>query len=665
MKNKIIAFLSVLFLIFTIGAAISMRYIMTTTAELKKIITLHSVEILRQDLIIKIKTVEEDLLTVHTELGRQTDSIIENVNALDRAIHHCNACHHSPMITEKLNDIRAYAGRFEASLSHYIAGAPDEGRIRLLKMEAYATGSELLRITSDMAFLANERLQQRTQKAVDDVGRAQQILIITLLTAFLIALWIAVNLTQIIINPIRKLIDVSRKIASGDLGYTTDYHDPTEFGELASSINDMSISLLESNKKSVQYLNRLAGLYRITLPFHAVSNITEVFGKVSRGVAELVDVEQCSLMLLDERQEWLEQKYPAFGLEDRPGQPVRVRRDDIIKLYFAHNRKPFIVNNADAEHLPEGLMTDGIRPMRNMLLGWVRVKGEIIGVIRLANKKEGAFAEEEARLIGIISNNVSVAIENAKLYEDLKAQMKELKETQEQLVQAAKLAAIGELASNVAHEINNPLTSIMGYAELIKEETDLGNIMNDIGVIERESIRAREIVQQLLEFARRRPLEIKEVDINSLMGEAVSLVGVQLKDARIRILEHYSELPMIMGDPNQLKQVFLNLINNAIHAMAECGGEVTISTGMKDSHVVVEIADTGHGISRDVLPKIFEPFFTTKREQGTGLGLSITFKIIQSHKGSIDVKSEEGSGTKFIISLPSQILDRVPAFSSK
>lgn len=666
MKNKIIAFLSVLFLIFAIGAAISMRYIMITTSELEKIITLHSVEILRQDLIIKIQKVEEDLLTVHTELARQTERIVANVNALDRAINHCNACHHSPIITEKLNDIRAYTNKFETSLSHYIAGSPDEGRIRLLKMEAYATGAELLKITSNMAVMANERLQQRTRKAIEDVGRAQQILIITLMIAFLIALWIAVNLTRNILNPVKKLIDVTRRIESGDLGYTTDYQDSTEFGELAASINDMSVSLRESNTKSVQYLNRLAGLYRITLPFHAVSNISEVFSKVSLGIAELVDVEQCGLMLLDAKEEWIEQRYPASGNEVGPVGESRVGREDIIKLYFSSNRRPLIINDIDGlNSLPTGLLMKGEGPLRNMLLGWVRLKGEIIGVIRLANKKTGNFAEEEARLIGIISNNISVAIENAKLYEDLKAQMKELKETQEQLVQAAKLAAIGELASNVAHEINNPLTSIMGYAELIKEETDLGNIMSDIDVIERESMRARDIVQQLLEFARRRPLEIKEIDINSLMRDAVSLVSIQLKDERIQIMEHYSKLPMIMGDPNQLKQVFLNLINNAIHAISENGGDISISSRMKDAYVVMEIADTGHGISGDVLPKIFEPFFTTKREQGTGLGLSITYKIIQSHKGAIDVKSEEGNGTTFTISLPMQIFERVPAYISK
>ncbi len=656
MKNRIIAFLSVLFAVFTVGAVISMLYITFTTSELKKIITLHSVEILRQDLIIKIQNVEQDLLTVHTELGSRLDKIVANVTDLDKSINNCTRCHHSPLITQKLGDVRGLIDRFENSLSYYITASANEERIRSLKMESYSIGTELLNITSEMALIANQRLQDRTQRAIDDVRRAQKILIITLFIAFLIGLWIASRLTRNILSPVRELICVSRKIASGNLGCKTGYSDSTEFGELASSINDMSVSLKKSNEQILQHMNRLTGLYRVTLPFHSVSNITDVVREVSRGVAELVGVEQCGLLLLDEDGKYLEHALPAYGLDEAQARSIRVSREALKKLYLANNRRPLAVNDLKASDLPEGITGGPVPEVRNLLLGWVSLKGDLVGVLRMANRKQGEFQEESSRLLGIISNNVSVAIENIKLYEDLRAQMKELRETQEQLVQAAKLAAIGELASNVAHEINNPLTSIMGYAELIKEEGNIENIMKDIEIIERESMRARDIVQQLLEFARRRPLEIRAVNINSLLREVVALIGVQLKDASIKIHENYSELPVIMGDPNQIKQVFLNVLNNSVHAMAENslqrGKEINIRTSNTEASVFVEIADTGHGISSEVLPKIFEPFFTTKREKGTGLGLSITYKIIQSHKGKIDVNSEEGRGTKFTISLP-------------
>ncbi len=652
MKNRIIAFVSLLFGFFTLGAFISILYITYTTGELKKIITLHGVEILRQDLLIKIQNVEQDLLTVNTELGSKLDKITENVTDLDRAINNCNSCHHSPLITEKLLSIKEHIGRFETSLSYYITASADSERIRTLKIEAYSTGSELSAVVAEMAFIANQKLQERTGKALAGVKGAQWILILTLITTFLIGLWIAVTLIRNVLNPIKELIDVAQNITSGKLGYTTAYTDRTEFGQLATSINEMSLSLRDGNSKVVQHMERLAGLYKVTLPLHSVSTIEEIFKEVSGSVAALIEVEQCGLMMIDDDRQHMSHRLPAFGLTDDEVQGITIRREDILKLYLDNNRRPVIINAPEKELLPAGLLGPNGRPVKNMLLGWIRLQGELAGLIRLANKTNGDFSEESGRLVGIVSNNVSVAIENAGLYQDLKAQMEELKETQEQLVQAAKLAAIGELASNVAHEINNPLTSIMGYAELISEETDIESIMRDVDIISRESLRARTIVQQLLEFARKRPLELREVNLNKLLLETVDLVRAQMKNARIKISETYGPLPPIMGDANQLKQVFLNIINNAVHSMSENGGILTISTNADYDHVRIAIEDNGHGIPPEVLPKIFEPFFTTKRDRGTGLGLSITYKIIQSHKGKIDIKSDVGKGSTFTLELP-------------
>ncbi|MDH4230710.1 MAG: ATP-binding protein [Nitrospirota bacterium] len=652
MKKKIIAYLSLLLAFFSIGSLISILYITFTTSELKKIITLHGVEILRQDLVIKIQNVEQDLLTVHTELSSRLDAIVLNVNDLDNAINNCNKCHHSPLINRKLDDVHGQIEKFKTSLSYYITAAANEERIRSLKLEAYNIGHELLNMTTDMAFIANKKLQERTQKVIEDVSRVEQILVITLMATFFIGLWMSVHLTRNIINPIRQLIELSRKIASGNLGSTTTYTDSTEFGELAASFNDMSLSLRESNEKVVRNLHRLSGLYRVTLPLHSVSDAEEIVRAVSFGVAEFLSVEQCGLLLLDEKTGYFEHARPAVGIAEAQAALLRISRKEVEYLYNLNHGKPLLMNDLRPESLPEGIQGKGSWAAHNILLGWVRKKGDLIGVIRLANKKEGRFDEETGGLLGIISNNVSVAIENARLYESLRLQMQQLKETQEQLVQTARLAAIGELASNVAHEINNPLTSILGYAELIKEEGNVEHIMGDIEIITNESLRAREIVQQLLEFARKKTPDMKEFEVNSLLKEVVSLIKVQFKDKKIKMYEAYSELPRIMGDQNQLKQVFLNIINNAVDALPEGRGEITIGTHSNDSYAVIEIRDTGPGIAAEVLPRIFEPFYTTKKEKGTGLGLPISYKIIQSHNGRIDVKSIKGEGTVFSISLP-------------
>jgi ABC-type multidrug transport system fused ATPase/permease subunit len=188
MKNRIIEFLSVLFAVFTAGAVISMLYITFTTSQLREIITLHNVEILRQDLIIKIQNVEEDLLTVHTELGSRLDEIVSNVTDLDKSINRCMQCHHSPLMTQKLHDVRGLIDKFETSLSYYITASSNEKRILSLKAESYNIGTELLGMTSEMALIANQRLQERTQKAIDNVGRAQRILIVTLFLSLQLSL---------------------------------------------------------------------------------------------------------------------------------------------------------------------------------------------------------------------------------------------------------------------------------------------------------------------------------------------------------------------------------------------------------------------------------------------------------------------------------------------
>jgi two-component system NtrC family sensor kinase len=320
-----------------------------------------------------------------------------------------------------------------------------------------------------------------------------------------------------------------------------------------------------------------------------------------------------------------------------------------MKLYMPSNRRAFIYNS-NTDPPPFTNMEWNIN-VKNIMLVWIRQKGELAGAINLINKRSGEFSEEDVHPLAILANNVSVALENARLYDDLRRQMQELQDAQDQLVQATKLVAIGELASNVAHEINNPLTSILGYAELIKEEKNLDSILKDIDVIEKESLRAREIVHQLLEFSRKRSLNISEIDLNKAIKEVIELVSLRIKESNIDIIEEYGNITTIEGDENQIKQVFLNIINNAVYAMG-MEGTLGVSTYTKDNHVYATVSDTGEGVPKELQSRIFEPFFSTKKEKGTGIGLSISYTIIQGHDGHIDVQSEKGKGSKFTVMLP-------------
>jgi signal transduction histidine kinase len=442
-------------------------------------------------------------------------------------------------------------------------------------------------------------------------------------------------------------VDATRHIKTGELGYTTKYKGKDEFGELINSFNDMSLSLDDSNKKIMRHLHSLSNLYSVTLTFHAITNTSDIYRELAYGVAELVGAEQCGLMLLEDDHYVLQS--PSVG-SGGGSESIRVSKETMLKLYKPSNRRAYIMNER-AGSSPFSGPSSRARNVRNLMLVWVRQKGELIGAIRVANKRSGPFTEEDVRPLSILANNVSVALENARLYDDLRKQMRQLQDAQEQLVQAAKLAAIGELASNVAHEINNPLTSILGFAELIKEDRDIDSVVKDVDVIEKESLRAKEIVHQLLQFSRKRSLRFTEVDINKILREVIDLISLKLKESRIEILENYGNITTVEGDENQLKQVFLNIINNAIYAMGK-KGSLDISSSAADGNVCVDISDTGGGMPKDILSRIFEPFFSTKKEKGTGIGLSVSYKIIQGHGGHIDVETVEGKGTRFTLVLP-------------
>jgi signal transduction histidine kinase/HAMP domain-containing protein len=647
MRNKLIYSLLSLFVLFLMGSTITMIYLYKTTSNLESVINLHRVEIIRQDLVIRVQTVQSHLYSFGTAFGQELDVIVDNVLDLDDSANSCLGCHHTKEITEGLIEVSSLVKQYQDALSYLITTSANTERIERLRMVAIGIGTTLLDKVQKMAFIAGENLKDKTFMSIKEINNSRIILIITLILSFFIALAVAVTMTKQITEPIDELVDATRRIKSGELGYITHFKAKGEFGELIDSFNDMSRSLNESNEKIMRNLNSLSNLYRVTLTFHAITNRTDIIHEVAYGVADLVGAEQSGLMLL-EGDSFVHQS-PAVGVNKKSIQMLMIPKKLLKQYVIPSNRRALILNgNIDESPCHEA---DKSLRVKNLMLVWVRHKGELIGIIRVANKRTGNFTDEDAHPLAILANNVSVALENARLYDDLKKQMEELQNAHEQLVQAAKLVAIGELASNVAHEINNPLTSVLGYAELIKEEKDINRIMGDIEIIEKESLRAREIVHQLLEFSRKRSLQIKEVDINAVLEEVVDLIELQIKDTDIIIKKNYGKLPAIEGDENQLKQVFINIINNAAFAMRS-EGVLDIETYARLGNVNVKISDTGDGIHGDFLSRIFEPFFSTKKEKGTGIGLSVSYKIIQSHNGHIDVQSEVGKGSAFTVVLP-------------
>jgi len=252
MKRKILLSFLLVFLISSLGAVFAYVHVRNTNAMLSRLINLHQIETLRQQLLRSIQTVQSDLYTVNTELGKKLDYIIENVATLEHAAQNCTSCHHAPETAKRIEEIQSLIGVYEESLSFYITASANTDQINRDKLEAARIGNDLLVKTEDMSLLAGAKLKTVTTNAMQKVKRITAILFVTILLAFVFGIAVAAYLAKAISRPIDALLDATRKIASGSLGYTIDYRDSTEFGELAAHFNDMSRSLQDGYAKLEQ-----------------------------------------------------------------------------------------------------------------------------------------------------------------------------------------------------------------------------------------------------------------------------------------------------------------------------------------------------------------------------------------------------------------------------
>lgn len=477
MKKRILTGFGSLLFIFLIGSLIAVVYITRTTQRMDRLILLHQVEILREDLIIHIQQVQSNISRNKTRSGGDVDVLVAHVQEMDKVMDSCVGCHHTPELTQGLLGMRDMANDYKTAISRLVTASANPTKIAALERRAQDLGQELITMTQGMAFAANVRLQQKTQETMATIREVRTVLGGTLLLGFFLALVATLILAKSLDGSLRKLLEAIGRISRGEFQYRVDINDSpdSEFRKLGEAFNAMTRNLHQS---------------------------------------------------------------------------------------------------------------------------------------------------------------------------------------QRQLVQSAKLAAIGELATNIAYEVNNPLTGVLGYTGLLLKSDDIPPDKKEhLKTIEHETLRAREILKNLLDFARRRPPLLVKTDVRSLVQNTLEFINGQARPANVKIIAECPDgLPAVAVDPDEMKNVFVNLTNNAFSAMPS-GGTLRI----RCSHdrdiagkevVTVEFIDTGVGIPESQLDKIFDPFFATRLEgEGTGLGLSISYMIVQNHGGRIEVESRVGEGSIFRVYL--------------
>ena len=316
--------------------------------------------------------------------------------------------------------------------------------------------------------------------------------------------------------------------------------------------------------------------------------------------------------------------------------------------------KTEIITRGDLPRLPievqKYILSEGLQSML-----WVMMWSQEhpLGLIGVSDRGQRQFSATDENLMVAIARQLATTIQKVRLYEETSRAYEDLRRAQEQLLQSEKMSAMGQLVSGVAHELNNPLTAILGYAQLLEAESLHDRARDFNAKLYRQAQRTHRLVQNLLSFARQRKPVKQHVDVRRVLEDTLALRDYDLKLNNIKVVRNYGEIGPVYGDQHQLEQVFLNIINNAADAMLENAksGSLSVTVYAVAESAVVEFHDSGPGVKE--VHKIFDPFFTTKKVgKGTGLGLSICYGIVKEHGGDIQAYNHEQGGAVFRVKLP-------------
>ncbi|HMU95651.1 MAG TPA: response regulator [Elusimicrobiota bacterium] len=408
-------------------------------------------------------------------------------------------------------------------------------------------------------------------------------------------------------------------------------------------------------------LRAMVGVYEASREVFKSVKLDTLLPAIMEWTVKILGADDASLMLVDDTGKLRLEASTGLTADQRRG--VEIRLGEGVDGRAAQWREPVLISGPLWQD-PRFADLRVVRDIKSSIVYPLVLEGELLGVLNAnRTKREDPFSGSSLFSMTILGSQIAQAVYNARLYKKLEGHVEELKtayadlrNTQAQLIQSEKMAALGVLSAGVGHELNNPLSAVIGMAQFLLEGGGLSaEQREDIEMILRQSQRCATIVQSLLDFSRKSEPRKIPTDLAGVVDCVLRLVrGDFLKEGLTIDAAYEPETPRVNADPDQLHQVFLNAATNARQAMeGRSGGVLTVTVGRDGNKACVVFRDTGAGIPPDIQAKIFDPFFTTKKPgQGTGLGLSISLGIVKEHQGEIRVAGRPGAGAEFRFLFP-------------
>ena len=406
--------------------------------------------------------------------------------------------------------------------------------------------------------------------------------------------------------------------------------------------------LFEQLRLKAQLFETLAS---VSQAINSTLNVTDALNVITEKACSLMQSKMCSLLMLDETREWLELR-ASFGAGPAYIRKPRLNVAESLLGIVVRRKKPIQLENVQISGRYQNIEVARREGLVSLLSVPLLFGHEAVGTLNVYTDELHSFSNEEIRILSALAELSAVAIEKARLYE-------RIVDVEEQLRQNEKLSALGLLAAEVAHEIRNPLTVMkMLYHSLDLHFPTGDPRARDAQLMGEKMNHLNRIVEQILGFARNAEPSLAPADLNAVIENLSLLVRHKLQNHNVRLLLRLTPLPEVLGDTVQLEQAFLNVILNAVEAMPK-GGRLTISTRLlksksigKGDRVHVEFRDTGEGMSDSQRQRAFSSLLSTSKRSGTGLGLAIVARIVEAHRGAIQIQSRPGVGTSIAIRFP-------------